>query len=86
MQKESSKIIFLLGDFDIDLLDYEISDSINNFIDTLSSNDFSPLLLPTKISKTLTLDDNIFSNSTSSEEIELFLNHQFFLVKIPVIK
>ena len=80
MQKESSKRIFLLGDFDIDLLDYEISDSINNFIDTLSSNVFSPLLLPTKISKTLTLDD-IFSNSTSLEEIELFSNHQFLSQK-----
>ena len=33
LQKESSKIISLLGDFNI-----EISDSINNFIDTLSSS------------------------------------------------
>ena len=40
LQKESSKRIFLLGDFDIDLLKYELSDSINNFIDTLSSNSF----------------------------------------------
>ena len=40
LQKESSKRIFLLGDFNIDLLKYELSDSINNFIDTLSSNSF----------------------------------------------
>ena len=33
LQKESSRIISLLGDFNI-----EISDSINNFIDTLSSS------------------------------------------------
>ena len=38
LQKELSKIIFLLGDFNIDLLKYEISDSVNSFIDTLSSN------------------------------------------------
>ena len=38
LQKQSSKRIFLLGDFNIDLLKYEISDLINNFIDTLSSN------------------------------------------------
>ena len=38
LQKESSKRVFLLGDFNIDLLKYEISDSVNNFIDTLSSN------------------------------------------------
>ena len=71
LQKESSKIIFLLGGFNIDLLKYELSDSINNFIDTLSSNFLLPhILLPTRISKTSTLIDNIFSNSTALEEIE----------------
>ena len=57
LQKESSKIIFLLGNFNIDLLKYEISDSINNFLDTLSSNF---LFLPTRISKTFTLIHHIF--------------------------
>ena len=71
LQKESSKIIFLLGDFNIDLLKYELSDSINNFIDTLSSNFLLPhILLPTRISKTSTIIDNIFSNSTSLEDNE----------------
>ena len=61
----------MLGDFNIDLLKYELSDSINNFIDTLSSNFLLPhILLPTRISKTSTLIDNIFSNSTL-EETEL---------------
>ena len=67
LQKESSKRVFLLGD----LLKYEISDSVNNFIDTHSSNFLLPyIFLPTGISKTSTLIDNIFSNSTSLEEIE----------------
>ena len=71
LQKESSKRIFLLGDFNIDLLKYELSDSINNFIDTLSSNFFLPHILPpTRFSKTSRLIDNIFSNSTSLEKIE----------------
>ena len=71
LQKESSKRIFLLGDFNIDLLKYELSDSINNFIDTLSSNFLLPhILLRTRISKTSILIDNIFSNSTALEEIE----------------
>ena len=53
LEKESSKRIFLLGDFNINLLKYEISDSINNFIDTFSSNFLLPLMvLPTRISKT----------------------------------
>ena len=61
LQKESSKRIFLLGDFNIDLLKYEISDSVNNFIDTLGSIFALPLIfLPTKISKTSTLINNIF--------------------------
>ena len=34
--------IFLLGNLNIDLLRYELSDSINNFTDTLHSN----ILLP----------------------------------------
>ena len=99
LQKESSKGIFLLGDFNIDLLKYEISDSINNFIDTLSSNFLLPLIfLPTRISKTSTLIDNIFSNLTSLEEIESgnvtstfsdhpqFIFYQIFFSKVPVTK
>ena len=71
LQKESSKRIFLLCDFNIDLLKYELSEPINNFMDTLSSNSFLPhILVPTRISKTSTLIDNIFSNSTSLDEIE----------------
>ena len=71
LQKKSFKRIFLLRDFNIDLLKYELSEPINNFMDTLSSNSFLPhILLPTRISKTSTLIDNIFSNSTSFDEIE----------------
>ena len=33
LHKEPSKRLFLLGDFNIDLLKYKISDSVNNFID-----------------------------------------------------
>ena len=100
LQKESSKRIFLLGDFNIDLLKYELSDSINNFIDTLSSNFLLPhILLPTRISKVSTLIDNIFSKSISLEEIEsgnvtsTFSGHlpQFIFLKdlfskIPAVK
>ena len=88
LQKESSKRIFLLGDFNIDLLKYELSDSIKNFIDTRSSSFLLlHILLPTRISETSTLIDNIFSDSTSLEETEsgnvtsTFSDHlpQFFL-------
>ena len=45
---------FLLGNFNTDLLKYEISSSINNFINTLSSNFMLPhMLLPKKYPKHL---------------------------------
>ena len=96
LQKESSKRVFLVVGFNIDLLKHEISDSANNFIDTRSSNFLLPLtFLRTRICKTSPLIDNIFSNSTSLEEIEsgnvtsTFSNHlpqfifftRFFLKK-----
>ena len=42
LSKETSKQIFLLGDFNIDLLKYESSQIVNSFLDTLSSNFVSP--------------------------------------------
>ena len=51
LNKENSKKIFLLGDFKVDLLQYEISEPVSNFADTLSPNSLSPLImLPTRIS------------------------------------
>ena len=38
LQKETAKINFWLGDFHTDLWKYELSDSIINFTDILSSN------------------------------------------------
>ena len=77
LEKGSSKRIFLLDDFNINLLKYEISDSINNVIDTFSSNFLLPLVvLPTRISKTSALIDNIFSNSYFLEETNQVMSNQ----------
>ena len=38
LNKENSKKLFFLGDFNIDFLQYETSKPVNNFADTLSSN------------------------------------------------
>ena len=58
------KQVFLLGDFDINLLNYNDHQPTNDFLDSLASNSFIPSLLhPTRItSQTKTLIDNIFSN------------------------
>ena len=54
LQQEISKKIFLLGNFNTDLLKYEISSSINNFINTLSSNFILPhMFLPKEYPKHL---------------------------------
>ena len=64
-------MIKIVDDFNINLLKYENSDLINNFIDTHSSDFLLPLIhLPTRISKTSKLIDNIFSGSLSLEGTE----------------
>ena len=58
------KSVFLLGDFNVNLLHYNEHNQINEFLDSLASNSFMPLILqPTRItSHSNTLIDNIFSN------------------------
>ena len=62
---KENKAIFLLGDFNADLLNYNSEVDITNFFDTLTSNLIVPhIILPTRITLTSkTLIDNIFSNS-----------------------
>ena len=61
---KEQKSIFLLGDFNVNLLNYNEQNETNEFLDSLTSDSFIPLLLqPTRItSHSNTLIDNIFSN------------------------
>ena len=60
---KENKTIFLLGDFNINLLNYDIHPPTNEFLDSLSSHNFLPHILhPSRVttnSKTLI---DIFSN------------------------
>ena len=58
------KTVFLLGDFNVNLLNYNEHNQTNEFLDSVASNSFIPLILqPTRItSHSNTLIDNIFSN------------------------
>ena len=60
---KEQKSIFLLGDFNINLLNYNEHNQKNEFLDSLACNSFIHLmLLPTRItSYSNTLIDNIFS-------------------------
>src|ERR1700733_9660973 len=60
----SKRDVILLGDFNIDLLKYNIHAATNVFLETLTSNHFLPAILrPTRITEfSATLIDNIFTN------------------------
>ena len=62
---------FFLGDFDINLLNYNDHQPTNDFLDSLASNSFIPYILhPTRItSPSKTLTDIMFSYFTSPEII-----------------
>ena len=61
---KEQKSIFLLGDFNVNLLNYNEHNETNEFLDSVASNSFIPLILqPTRItSHSNTLIDNTFSN------------------------
>ena len=63
--------MFLLGDFNVNLLNYDEHNQTNEFLDSLASNSFIPLILqPTRItSRSNTLIDNIFSNVIETDII-----------------
>ena len=65
-----NKTVFLLGDFNYDLLKIDNDANIKTFFDTITSNLFVPhIILPTRITiNTKSLIDNIFSNSLNFNE------------------
>ena len=67
---ENKKIV-LLGDFNVDLLNYDSNHDVSDFLDTMHSNLLLPhITSPTRITaKSSTLIDNIFSNFFDSSFI-----------------
>ena len=61
---QRTKIYFHIGDFNVNLLNYNEHNQANESLDSLASDSFIPLILqPTKItSRSNTLIDNVFSN------------------------
>ena len=61
---KEQKSVFLLGDFNINLMNYNVHNPTDEFLDSLVSNSFLPYILqPTRISShSKTLIDNIFPN------------------------
>ena len=59
------KLVYLMGDYNIDLLNSESHDLTNEFVDLMYCNEFLPLISrPTRITSTsATLIDNIFTSN-----------------------
>ena len=68
---KEQKSVFLLGDFNINLMNYNVHNPTNAFLDSLASNSFLPYILqPTRISShSKTLIDNIFTNINLPDSI-----------------
>ena len=63
LSKESNKTIVLVGDFDIDLLNFDTSEHVSTFLDDLVSDLLqTQILLPTRISDNSKTLINIFCN------------------------
>ena len=75
---KESKICYLMGDFNIDLLKSESCDYANRFIEQLFTSSFVPLITkPTRITEhTATIIDNIFTNNI--EKVENSINGIIF--------
>ena len=68
---KEQKFVFLLGDFNINLMNYNVHNPTNGFLDSLASNSFLPYILqPTRItSHSKTLIGNIFTYITLPDSI-----------------
>ena len=66
--------IFIMGDFNVNLLNAETNENNNVFLNLMYSHSFYPLITkPTRISTTsATLNDNICSNSHDDSVIKNF--------------
>ena len=73
---KEQKSIFLLGDFNVNLLNYNEHNQKNEFLDSLASNSFISLILqPTRItSHSNTLINNVFPNVIDPDIISGNLN------------
>ena len=63
--ESENKLVTIMGDFNINLLDYDTHIGASNFYDTIACHNLQPLILqPSRVtSRSQTLIDNIFSNN-----------------------
>ena len=69
MLSKENKTIFLLGDFNVDLLKYDQHSPANEFLDSLSSHILLSHIVQPKINNSKTLIDTICSNLITTNNI-----------------
>jgi len=69
--RTENKVVYIMGDFNLNLLNSESHSKTNEFLDLLYSSCFRPLIdKPTRITEfTSTLIDNVFYNGATSDSI-----------------
>ena len=89
---DPKKNCVLLGDYNVNLLNYENHNKTSTFYDTLSSYGYRPLILqPTRVTQdSATLIDHIFINDISCNSIggditSSISDHFFSFVKLIVL-
>ena len=95
LSEQNNKPCILMGDFNVNLLNYDEHKDTENFYDILSSSSFQPLILqPTRVTSSIsTLIDNIFIDqlgikSTGGNIVTSISDHfpQFALVDLKISK
>ena len=68
---KENKLVFCMGDFNVNLLNYNVHNPTNDFLDSMLSNYLLPYILhPTRVTDhSATVIDNIFSNNTVFESV-----------------
>ena len=66
---QEKKLLYIMGDFNINLLNNDVHESTGEFVDILSSHSlYASIVKPTRItSKSATLIDNIFTNNLANQ-------------------
>ena len=66
-----NKLCYIMGDFNVNIMNYQTNNLTGQFLDSMYSNLLSPLInRPTRItSHTATLIDNIITNNTDADSV-----------------
>ena len=83
--KKENKLCYMMGDYNINILNYDVHAPTGEFVDTMSSYAFVPLInRPTRVTAaSATLIDNIFTNNFGN--LEILFKVSWWLIYLTII-